>query len=89
VPPGASPGETLEQVAGRADAVLARVRPALRAGRSVALVGHGHALRVLAVRWLGQPPQAGALLALSAGSVSGLGQEHDHPVIDFWNLRPQ
>ncbi|HEY2762834.1 MAG TPA: histidine phosphatase family protein [Pseudonocardiaceae bacterium] len=88
VPPGASPGETLDQVARRADAVLSRVRPALPAGGSIVLVGHGHALRVLAARWLGQPPQTGALLALGAGSVSGLSYEHDQPVINFWNLRP-
>jgi probable phosphoglycerate mutase len=87
VPAGASPGETLEQVARRADAVLARLAPVVREGGGVALVGHGHALRVLAARWLGQPPQLGALLALSAGSVSCLGHEHDRPVLNSWNLR--
>jgi probable phosphoglycerate mutase len=73
-------------VAQRADRVLARVRPTLQAGQDVALVGHGHGLRVLAARWLGLHAQAGALLALSAGSVSGLGYEHDRPVIIYWNL---
>ena len=86
VPPGATPGETLAQVAERADRVLARARPVLLAGGDVALVGHGHDLRVLAARWLGLAPQAGALLALSAGSVSGLGYEHDRPVIAYWSL---
>ncbi len=86
VPAGATPGETPEQVAQRADRVLARVRPTLQAGQDVALVGHGHNLRVLAARWLGLEPQAGALLALSAGSISGLGYEHDRPVIVYWNL---
>ncbi|MGH3697722.1 MAG: histidine phosphatase family protein [Pseudonocardiaceae bacterium] len=86
VPAGATPGETIAQVARRADRVLARVQPILRAGRDVALVGHGHDLRVLAARWLGLDPQAGALLALSAGSVSGLGYEHDRPVIVYWSL---
>jgi broad specificity phosphatase PhoE len=76
----------LAQVAERADRVLARVRPLLQAGEDVALVGHGHDLRVLAARWLGCEPQAGAHLALSAGSVSGLGYEHDRPVILYWNL---
>lgn len=88
VPPGATPGESLEQVAHRADAVLQRVAAELRKGCDVALVGHGHALRVLAARWLDQPPGFGALLALSAGSASCLGHEHDRPVIGFWNLRP-
>lgn len=86
VPAGATPGETPEQVAERADRVLARVRPTLQAGRDVALVGHGHDLRVLVARWLGLNPQAGALLALSVGSVSGLGYEHDRPVVVYWSL---
>jgi probable phosphoglycerate mutase len=88
VPAGATPGETLAQVAQRADRVLARVAPLVSAGQDVALVGHGHGLRVLAARWLGLDPQAGALLALSAGSVSGLGYEHDQPVIVYWSLSP-
>jgi probable phosphoglycerate mutase len=86
VPAGMTPGETIEQVTQRADRVLARVQPTLRAGEDVALVGHGHDLRVLAARWLGLEPQAGALLALSAGSMSGLGYEHDRPVIVYWSL---
>jgi probable phosphoglycerate mutase len=86
VPPGATPGERIEQVAQRADRVLARVTPLLSAGQAVALVGHGHHLRVLAARWLGLAPRAGALLALSAGSMSGLGYEHDQRVILYWSL---
>ena len=86
VPAGATPGETIEQVAQRADRVLAKVGPVLAQGQDVALVGHGHNLRVLATRWLRLDPQAGALLGLSAGSLSGLGYEHDHPVIVYWNL---
>lgn len=86
VPSGETPGETIDQVAQRADRVLARVTPLLPAGQDVALVGHGHCLRVLAARWLGLAPQAGALLALPAGSMSGLGYEHDQPVIAYWSL---
>ncbi|MDT7712539.1 MAG: hypothetical protein QOG46_1228 [Pseudonocardiales bacterium] len=86
VPPAATPGETIDQVAQRADRVLARVAPLLSAGQDVALVGHGHGLRVLAARWLGLAPQGGALLALSAGSISGLGYEHGWPVILYWSL---
>lgn len=86
VPAGATPGETIEQVALRADRLLSRVRSTLSAGQDVALVGHGHDLRVLAARWLGLHPQAGALFALSAGSISGLGYEHDRPVIVYWGL---
>src|SRR6476659_5301798 len=47
----AHPGETAGQVAARADAVLARARPLLDGG-DVALVAHGHLLRILTARWL-------------------------------------
>jgi len=86
VVPGATPGETLAQVADRADRVLARVRPALRDG-DVLLVGHGHALRVLTARYLGQDPGLGANLVLGPGSVSVLGVEHTVAVLS-WNLVP-
>ncbi len=81
-------GESPADVAGRAARVLARVQPLIAAGGDVALVGHGHALRVLAATWLGLDPAAGALLALFPGSVSALGFEHDRHVITRWNVRP-
>jgi probable phosphoglycerate mutase len=84
----ASGGEAVTEVAERGRRVLDRVRPCVEAGRDVLLVGHGHALRVLAATWLGLEPRGGALLALSAGSLSALGLEHGRPVIDEWNLRP-
>lgn len=73
-------GETVRQVGRRADAVLARVRPRLADG-DVALVGHGHMLRVLAARWLGLAPQAGALFVLDPGGLSLLGFEHETQVV--------
>lgn len=88
VTPGATPGETLNRVAGRAVAVLERARPVLGADDDVLLVAHGHVLRVLAAVWLGLPPAAGALLALSAGSLSTLGFEHARPVLTSWNAHP-
>ena len=84
---GPTPGETLEQVAQRGRRVLDRVRPALEAG-DVALVGHGHALRVLACDWLGRAPDLGQQLILDAGSVSVLGEEHDVPAIRHWSVSP-
>ena len=57
VVPGATPGETLAQVADRARRVLDDVLPALD-GADVALVAHGHLLRVLAAVYLGLDPQA-------------------------------
>lgn len=79
------PGETVEQVGGRADAVLARVRPLLADG-DVALVAHGHLLRILTARWLGLEPASGRLFALGTGTVSALGTEHGRPVITAWNV---
>lgn len=87
VVPGATPGETIEQVAARADAVLTRVRDALPDG-DVVLVGHGHALRVLAARWLGAQPSLGAQLMLEPATVSVLGEQHDSPVLVSWNVAP-
>ena len=55
------PGERIQQVAARTDAVLDRIRPLLRDG-DVAVVAHGHLARVLAVRWLGLDASAARLL---------------------------
>jgi broad specificity phosphatase PhoE len=83
------PGETVESVGERADRVLKRVAPPLAEG-DVALVAHGHVLRVLTARWLGLPPSDGRLFRLDTGTVSTLGTEHDEPVVLLWNapLRP-
>jgi broad specificity phosphatase PhoE len=82
--PGSSPGESLADVAARAARVLARVTPVLDEG-DVAVVSHGHALRVLTSVWLQRPPDLGAQLVLGAGSVSVLGEEHGTPAILGWN----
>jgi broad specificity phosphatase PhoE len=76
--------ETPEDVGVRAEGVLELIAPALEAG-DVCLVGHGHALRILAAVWLGLPAVDGRLLALAAGSISVLGHEHELPVIVRWN----
>ncbi len=81
------PGETAEQVGERADRALARVRPLLSEG-NVALVAHGHILRVLTARWLKLGPREGRLFRLDTGTISALGTEHDNPVILTWNVPP-
>ena len=81
---GDTPGETLTQVAERADRVLARVRPLLADG-DVALVAHGHVLRILTARWLGLDPESGALFPLATGRYGLLGTEHDWPALTGWN----
>jgi broad specificity phosphatase PhoE len=83
--PGATPGETLAEVGARADRVLDRARRLLADG-DVALLAHGHVLRVLTARWLGLRPQDGALFALAAGSYGVLGHEHSRPVLSSWGL---
>jgi len=83
----AHPGETVQQVGERVDRVLARVEPLL-AGGDVALVAHGHVLRVLTARYLQLKPSEGKLFRLDTGTVSILGHEHDQPVILSWNVPP-
>ncbi len=83
----AHPGETIEQVAQRTERVLARATPLLARG-NVALVAHGHVLRVLTACYLRQPPAEGRLFRLDTGTVSTLGTEHTEPVITSWNVPP-
>jgi len=83
----AHPGETIEQVAQRTERVLARVAPLLADG-NVALVAHGHVLRVLTACYLRLPPADGRLFRLDTGTVSTLGAEHAEPVITSWNVPP-
>ncbi|TFV65354.1 UNVERIFIED_ORG: histidine phosphatase family protein [Bacillus sp. AZ43] len=82
--PGKTPGEQLAQVATRVDRVLDRVRPLLDDG-DVALVAHGHVLRILTARWLGLGPEAGALFPLATGRYGVLGTEHSWPALTGWN----
>jgi probable phosphoglycerate mutase len=81
-PPG---GESAEEVGARADRVIGT---ATAAQGDVAIFGHGHMLRVLAARWLGLEPTGGRLLALSTGSLSVLGYEHETRVVQGWNRTP-
>jgi broad specificity phosphatase PhoE len=83
----AHPGETIEQVAQRTERVLARVAPLLADG-NVALVAHGHVLRVLTACYLRLPPADGRLFRLDTGTVSTLGTEHAEPIITSWNVPP-
>jgi broad specificity phosphatase PhoE len=79
-------GESIEQVAARADHVISQViSRALAADGDAALFGHGHLLRVLAARWIGLEPLGGRLLALATASVSVLGYERETRVIRLWN----
>jgi probable phosphoglycerate mutase len=79
---GAPGGETIDQVATRARAVIGL---ALEAGGDAVLFAHGHVLRILAACWLGLPATAGQLLALGTASLSILGYERETRVIVRWN----
>lgn len=79
-PGGESPG----QVAERLDRALARARGFLADG-DVALVAHGHSLRVAGARWIGLPPSEGRLFKLDTATLSVLGFEHGEPAIGVWN----
>jgi broad specificity phosphatase PhoE len=83
--PGETPGETLEAVAERVDRVITRIRPLLADG-DVALVAHGHVLRILTARWLGLGPEAGGLFPLDTGRYGLLGHERERPALRGWNI---
>jgi probable phosphoglycerate mutase len=75
-------GESVEDVGRRADRILEKVLPL---DGDVAIFGHGHALRILAARWLELEPSAGSLFELSTATISRLGWEREHRVIELWN----
>ncbi|MGW3816921.1 histidine phosphatase family protein [Streptomyces sp. NPDC005046] len=82
----AHPGEQLQQVSARADAVLDRIRPLLDDG-DVAVVAHGHLARVLTVRWIGLGASASRLLGHPhPGTLSFLATEGEHSFISAWNV---
>ncbi len=83
---GAVPGgETIEQVATRSSAVLARVD---RSAGDVLCFGHGHMSRVLTAVALGLAPDAGRHLTLDPATINVVGDEHEWRALRFWNARP-
>jgi probable phosphoglycerate mutase len=79
---GPKGGESLDQVAERADRVIATL---CQAGGPVAVFSHGHLLRILGARWARLPPATAGVLMLGTAAISVLGFEHGHPVIARWN----
>ena len=79
---GCPGGEQAADVGRRVDRVIAEVA---ETDGDVALFAHGHVLRVLAARWLGLGPEAGALLALDTATLSALGYERETRVVRRWN----
>lgn len=85
IPSGLTPGERPEDVGLRCQRVIARCLPYLADGQDVALVAHGHLLRMLTATWLHLEPRTGRLFRLDTGTVSALGFERTQRVIDVWN----
>jgi broad specificity phosphatase PhoE len=81
---GCPGGESPDQVAGRADRVVRRVR-ALPG--DVLLFSSGHFLRTLTARWLGLEAAGGRLFLLGTAALCALGYEHtrSEPAIRLWN----
>jgi broad specificity phosphatase PhoE len=81
---GCPGGEMPNDVAARADRVIARVR---EVEGDVLAFGSGHILRVLTARWLGLPPSGARYFVLDTTSLGTLGYEHDQsePAIRLWN----
>lgn len=77
-------GETLLEMATRADHVIARIR-ALK--QDVLVFAHREILRILIARWIGLPALEARRLYLDTASVSILGYDHglDEPVIRLLN----
>ncbi|MEA2079660.1 MAG: histidine phosphatase family protein [Pseudomonadota bacterium] len=81
---GCPAGETIDDIAARADRVIERIR---QVDGNVILFSHGHFLRVIAARWIQLPPIEASRCMLTTASLSMLGYEHnlDEPVIRHWN----
>jgi probable phosphoglycerate mutase len=93
---GVPGGEKISEVAARADAFLADVlrehgtpspeTTTMHAADSdVVVFAHGHLLRILASRWLGQAPEFGQRLKLGTAALSVLSWEYGLPAIEIWN----
>lgn len=80
---GVPGGETPDDVGARADRVIAR---ALEVDGDVALVAHGHVLRVIGARWVQEPASFAGRLALDTGALCRLGLERDVRVLRSWNF---
>jgi broad specificity phosphatase PhoE len=81
---GCPGGESVTQIAARADRVSARVR-ALQG--DTLLFSSAHFLRTLAARWCGLDVGFGQYLCLDTATLSIVGYEHNlhEPAIQLWN----
>ena len=79
---GCPGGEMAADVGRRVDSVVTEIRAT---DGDVLIFAHGHVLRVLTARWLGEPPETGRHYMLQTAALCVLGYEHTDPVIQRWN----
>lgn len=82
---GCPGGESVAEITARVDRMASKLRAMTG---NVVVFAHGHVLRVLAARWVGQPASLGRALYLGTASLSILGFDHyamDEPAIRLWN----
>lgn len=79
---GAPGGESLADLAARADRLSARIRAA---DAPVLVFAHGHLLRALAARWIDLPVTEGRRLLLDTGGLGELGSHRGLPALVRWN----
>ncbi len=79
---GVPGGESPDDVGARVDGVIAEARGV---EGDVVCFAHGHVLRVLAARWLGQPAAFAGSLGLATAAICVLAFEREVPVIWRWN----
>ncbi|MGC4946426.1 histidine phosphatase family protein [Streptomyces sp. DT224] len=79
---GVPEGESTAEVAARADEIVEWARSA---DRDVLVFAHGHILRALGARWLGEDISFGARIWLAPTSLSVLGWAYGAPAIQKWN----
>ncbi|MFE7355386.1 histidine phosphatase family protein [Streptomyces sp. NPDC057543] len=79
---GVPQGETLAELSARADEIVDWARSA---DRDVLVFAHGHILRALGARWLGEDVSFAARIRLDPTSLSVLGWAYGAPAIERWN----
>ncbi|MFD4760376.1 histidine phosphatase family protein [Streptomyces sp. NBC_00846] len=79
---GVPEGETLAELSARADEIVDWARSA---DRDVLVFAHGHILRALGARWLGEDVSFAARIRLDPTSLSVLGWAYGAPAIERWN----
>lgn len=81
---GVTPGgETHAEIAKRLDRIIERAR---LANGDTLVFAHGHCLRALAARWLGEEARFGRFLVLGTATLSVLGEDRGQPAILAWNV---